>query len=210
MEGLRLDRAKAIIECLLFASSDPLTPKVAAEIMGLDEKTARNLLLELKDFYDSQGRGIQVVEVAGGFQMATRPEYAAYVKELAKTPKYTPLSPAALETLAIIAYKQPITKSEIEHIRGVRIEGVLGTLLERGLVKEVGRKEAVGRPILYGTTDSFLKYLGLRDLSELPPLPTVPEPSESDGGRPEAVAVASDSAESARQADETASGAESE
>lgn len=185
MEGLRLDRAKAIVECLLFASSEPLAPKTAAEIMGLDEKTTRNLLLELKDFYDSQGRGIQVVEMAGGFQMATRPEYAAYVKELANTPKYAPLSPAALETLAIIAYKQPITKSEIEHIRGVRIEGVLGTLLERGLVRELGRKEAVGRPILYGTTDSFLKYLGLRDLSELPPLPATPETPEGGEGASE-------------------------
>jgi segregation and condensation protein B len=161
---------KAILEALLFVSHEPLTTDRAVAVLGVSRAEAIQGFRQLQQQYDRDERGLQVVEVAGGFRLATRPDYAPWVKRLEKIKPAPKLSRSALETLAIIAYKQPIVRSEIEQIRGVETSGVLRTLLERKLTRMVGRKEVPGRPIMYGTTKFFLEHFGLRDLSELPPL----------------------------------------
>lgn len=155
------------LECLLFVAHEPLSVKRLAEILELKEAEVEELLDMLSREYEKSGRGIQLVEVAGGYQVCTRPEFAAYVEKLYK-PQAQALSRAALETLAIIAYKQPITRAEVEQIRGVKVDGVINTLMEKGLLEEVGRKEGPGRPILYGTSNKFLQHFGLKSLDELP------------------------------------------
>ncbi len=170
-EGVSVGRVKAALEALLLVAPEPLTPKKAAAVLGLTEAQARTCLRLLADDYDRRESGLVVTEVAGGYRLLSRPEYGEFIAKLdpARTPP--PLSAAAVETLAIIAYRQPVTRVDVEAVRGVRCEGVLATLLERDLVAEVGRKEGPGRPILYGTTRRFLEYFGLKDISELPPLP---------------------------------------
>jgi segregation and condensation protein B len=137
-------------------------------------------LQHLGEDFDREGRGLQLVEVAGGFQLVTRPDYAPWIKRLDRARSVPKLSRSALESLAIIAYKQPIVRTDIEQIRGVETSSVLRTLLERKLVRMVGRKDSPGRPILYGTTKTFLQHFGLRDLSELPPLREFTELGESE------------------------------
>ncbi|KNZ70803.1 chromosome segregation and condensation protein ScpB [Thermincola ferriacetica] len=159
---------KAAIECLLFVAKEPLTPKNISQIIGIPEEDVKDLVFQLMKEYEREDRGIQVVEVAHGYQMCTKKQYADYIEKLYKPQTHYGLSRAALETLAIIAYKQPITRAEVEAIRGVKIDSSLGTLLDKNLVREVGRREGPGRPILFGTTPSFLRYFGLKDLSELP------------------------------------------
>ncbi|ABZ84444.1 segregation and condensation protein b [Heliomicrobium modesticaldum Ice1] len=161
-----------VIEALLFVSSDPLSVETIAEATGFAAEEVRELLAGLKAEYDDQERGWQLEEVAGGFRLSTRAEFAPYIERLLRTPQ-PGLSNAALETLAIIAYHQPVTRAEIEQIRGVKADRSLATLLGKGLIQEVGRKEALGRPILYGTTDSFLRHFGLRSLADLPKLEEV-------------------------------------
>ncbi|HYF80130.1 MAG TPA: SMC-Scp complex subunit ScpB [Symbiobacteriaceae bacterium] len=163
------NHGKAILEAILLASPEPLSVKRIAEVIGLDEKDARILVDDLKKEYSQPGRGLLLQELAGGYVLTTRPEYGEYVEKLL-APKGKGLSHAALETLAIVAYRQPITKAEIEGVRGVKVDRSIETLLERGLIREVGRKDGPGRPILYGTTKDFLTYFGLKDLSDLPPL----------------------------------------
>lgn len=158
---------KAILECLLFVSKEPLPLKTLAQITELPESDVQVVMEELTAEYSS-GRGITIQIVANGYQFCTRPEFAGYIEKLYKPQNSHGLSKAALETLAIIAYKQPITRAEVEAIRGVKVDSSIGTLVEKNLVREVGRKEGPGRPILFGTTPSFLKYFGLRDLTELP------------------------------------------
>jgi segregation and condensation protein B len=162
------NKVRGIIEALVFASSEPVRLREIAEILGIHEYTVRDLLDDLMSEYSQNQRGIQITQVAGGYQFATNPAYADFIKKMKKTPRHTPLSQAALETLAIIAYKQPVTRAEIEALRGVSVDSSLNTLLERGLIEEKGRKDGPGRPILYATTGNFLKYFGLTDLSELP------------------------------------------
>ena len=140
----------------------------------------RQSLQHLGEDFDREGRGLQLVEVAGGFQLVTRPDYAPWIKRLDRAKSVPKLSRSALESLAIIAYKQPIVRTDIEQIRGVETSTVLRTLLERKLVRMVGRKDSPGRPILYGTTKTFLQHFGLRDLSELPPLREFTELGESE------------------------------
>lgn len=162
------DDLKGIVEALIFASPEPLTPTMLAKL--LDGEPAERIaaaLEALKQDYARPG-GLQLVEVAGGYQIVTRPEFHEWVRRLFHEQAKQRLSVAALETLAIIAYKQPITAAEIAELRGVNTTAVLGTLLERRLIKVVGRKKVVGRPFLYGTTNEFLNQFGLRDLSELP------------------------------------------
>jgi segregation and condensation protein B len=161
-------QAKATIEALIFAASEPIGVKMIAGITGIDEHTVKQLIMDLTHEYGQVDRGIQIVPVANGYQFCTNPECAVYLEKLQKTPRNVGLSQAAIETLAIIAYKQPVTKGEIEALRGVNIESPLNTLLEKQLVEEAGRKEVVGRPILYRTSHKFLKYFGLNNLSELP------------------------------------------
>ena len=163
------EEVRPILECLLFASTEPLSIKQLGRIIpSADAKTLRRAILDLQVEYDQQGRGLQIIEVAGGYQMATRRRFASYILQLNRNKKRSPLSTPALETLAIIAYKQPIIRAEIEAIRGVDSSGVIHSLVELNLVKIVGTKETPGRPPMYGTTEEFLKVFGLKRLSDLP------------------------------------------
>ena len=162
--------AKSIIEALLFISADPLTSDTLTKILELDKKEIERLMGELINEYQLKNAGIFIAEIAGGVQMVTNPVCAPWIKKLLAADISTRITQQSLETLAIISYKQPITKAEIEAIRGVNSDGVVKTLLERRLVKILGRKEAPGRPLMYGTTKEFLQQFGLRDLSELPTL----------------------------------------
>jgi segregation and condensation protein B len=159
---------KPILEALIFASPEPLTPKAIMKLLENEPKEdVLAALDELRRDYDRPG-GLQLVEVAGGYQIVTRPELHEWVRRLFSERTTQKLSVQALETLAVIAYKQPITALEVMEIRGVNTAGVLNTLLERHLVKIVGRKQVVGRPFLYATTKEFLIRFGLNDISELP------------------------------------------
>ncbi|WP_313798559.1 SMC-Scp complex subunit ScpB [Cytobacillus sp.] len=164
---------KGIVESLLFAAGDEgLTLKQVALVLEVDELQAEEIIKELmEDYRKDDMRGITVIELAGTFQLATKKENSAYLKRLVVTPQASTLSQAALETLAIIAYKQPITRAEIEEIRGVKTERPIHTLMAKALIKEVGRAEGSGRAYLYGTTKEFLDYFGLKKIEELPPLP---------------------------------------
>lgn len=155
------------LECLLFVATEPVPMKTLVEVLREDEECLQNALRLLEERL--QESGLQVVQVAGGYQLSTRPEFAEVVARYLQ-PQPTKLSRAAPETVAIIAYRQPITLPEIEAIRGVQSEGVVRTLLQRGLIQEVGRKQTAGRPVLYGTTPQFLHYFGLNSLEELPEL----------------------------------------
>jgi segregation and condensation protein B len=162
------DDLKPIIEALIFASPEPLAAKTLFKLLESEPKEdVEAALAALKVDYDRPG-GLQMVEVAGGYQIVTRPELHEWVRRLFHERTTQKLSVQALETLAVIAYKQPITAPEITEIRGVNTSGVLGTLLERRLVKIVGRKQVVGRPFMYATTREFLDRFGLNDLSDLP------------------------------------------
>ena len=160
---------RAVLEALIFASPHPLTPREIGQVVGgVPKPVWRAALDEIRADYARDGRGLQLVDVAGGWQITTRPEYNDWIRELLDPKSPTRLSIQALETLAVIAYKQPVTLPEIIELRGVKSGGVLKTLLEKRLIRIVGRKEVVGRHILYGTTRQFLMHFGLRDLAELP------------------------------------------
>jgi segregation and condensation protein B len=166
----RLDQSqlKSIIEALVFASPEPLTPKMLFKLLSDEPKEDVSAAIEaLKQDYGSRG-GLHLVEVAGGYQITTRPEFHDWVRRLFHERTTQKLSVQSLETLSVIAYKQPITAAEVGEIRGVNTVGVLGTLLERHLIKIVGRKNVIGRPFLYGTTKEFLIRFGLKDLNDLP------------------------------------------
>ncbi|WP_027417256.1 SMC-Scp complex subunit ScpB [Aneurinibacillus terranovensis] len=174
-----VERLKAIVEGLLFVAGDQgIEVKQLAAVLSLDADEVIALMDEIKRDYIEQNRGLQIVEIAQAYHFTTRPEFAEYFEKLAQTPSHATLSQAALETLAIIAYKQPITRMEIEEIRGVKCEHAISTLSGKHLIRETGRAEAVGRPILYGTTKEFLEYFGLRSLDELPPAPEFPVEEE--------------------------------
>lgn len=159
---------RAIVEALVFASPEPVTMKTLAKLLdGESPDDIAAAIEELKQVYSRPG-GLQLVEVAGGWEIVTRPELSEWVRRLFHERTTQKLSVAALETLAVIAYRQPVTAPEITDIRGVNAAGVLGTLMERKLVKIVGRKAVVGRPFLYGTTREFLERFGLNDLADLP------------------------------------------
>jgi segregation and condensation protein B len=182
--------AKAVLEAMLFIAGEPLGLDALKKLVELDKPRMDQLLKELVNEYSLRNAGILIVEVAEGYQMVTNPACSPYVRKLISTAVPKRLSPSSLETIAIIAYKQPIIKAEIEAIRGVNSDGVIKTLLERRLIKILGRKEAPGRPLMYGTTHEFLQYFGLKDLSELPTLkelneidiPELPEELPDDPG----------------------------
>ncbi|USK73300.1 SMC-Scp complex subunit ScpB [Peribacillus frigoritolerans] len=162
---------KGILEALLFAAGDEgLSVKQIASVLEITEYQATDIVESLKEEYVSDVRGIQVIEIAGVYQMTTKKEHSDYLKRLVETSSTQGLSQAALETLAIIAYKQPITRAEIDEIRGVKTERPIHTLVTKVLIKEVGRAEGSGRAYLYGTTKEFLDYFGLNSIDELPPL----------------------------------------
>jgi segregation and condensation protein B len=163
---------KGIAESLLFAAGDEgLSLKQIAHVLEVEENQAREIMDSLMEDYNTSSRGIMAVELAGTFQLVTKKEFSPYLKKLVESPSAASLSQAALETLAIIAYRQPITRTEIEEIRGVKTERPLHTLSAKALIKEVGRADGTGRAYLYGTTKEFLDYFGLKSIEELPPLP---------------------------------------
>jgi len=164
------EQQKMTIEALLFLSEEPVSTERMAVVLSITVQEAEELVRALQqELYDSK-RGLQIFEAAGGYQMGTLPELAPHLEKAFSEEVSSYLSTAALEALAIIAYKQPVTRIEVESIRGVRCEHILENLTKRKLIKSLGRKEGPGRPLLYGTTDDFLKYFGLTDLSDLPQL----------------------------------------
>jgi segregation and condensation protein B len=194
---------QAALEALLFSSDQPLPLTLLAESLDVPPDQVAEALRELEASCTARGAGVQLREIAGGHLLVTAPEHAEWVGRLLRGKKRMRLSRAALETMAIIAYKQPVTKSEVEAIRGVDSSAVLTTLLERTLVTIRGRSKVVGRPLLYGTTQEFLDYFGLRDLSELPrpeelrALVAAREPEQLDMMELEAPAAALDPATAA-------------
>jgi segregation and condensation protein B len=162
-------RLTQIVEALLFASDAPLSAGDIALIdERLDEDTVEAVVAQLREEYESQERAFTIIDIAGGYQLMTRPEFAPYLERFDTVPQQTRLSAPALEVLAVIAYRQPIGRNEIEEIRGVGSSGVLKTLQDRNLIDVVGRSEGLGRPLLYGTTSKFLEHFGFRSLEDLP------------------------------------------
>ena len=170
-DGLSEQELKGIIEALLFVSREPLLlDKVTTVLAGPPKVAVHNAVKALQQDYDQEGRGLRIAELAGGYVMITRPDCAPWITKLNTVKASVKVSRSALETLAIIAYKQPTMRAEIEQIRGVETSSVLRTLLDQKLIRIVGRKDIPGRPILYGTSKTFLQKFGLRDLRDLPPL----------------------------------------
>lgn len=160
---------KAVIEGLLLAvGEDGLSEKEIAKLLDISPREAVEAIEQLMEEYRVQGRGMQIVKVAQVYQLTTKPEHHRYLEQLATTPRHARLSRAALETLAIVAYRQPITRLQIDEIRGVKSDRLLQTLQRKGLLRVVGRAEGLGRPLLYGTTPAFLEYFGFNHLEELP------------------------------------------
>lgn len=168
---MKLNESIAIIEAVLFAHGDPITPEKLSEASGIDLETTVKLIDQLERRYNVQESGLQIIRLNDGFQITTRPEYSDYIKSALETRKQQPLSQAAMETLSIIAYNQPVTKSFIEQVRGIDSSSVVNTLVERDLLEEAGRLDLPGRPVAYRTTDTFLRCFGISSLKELPPLP---------------------------------------
>lgn len=176
-------RLRAVVESLLFAADRPVPTGKMAEIINaacpgefsVDGHTIRREIDVLRKEYDEQRRAFQIEEIAGGFRMLTRPEYHQWVLALSSHRQQTRLSPAAVETLAIIAYKQPVSRATIEDIRGVQCGHIIRTLMEKRLVKVLGREEVPGRPLLYGTTREFLDHFGLKSIKELPTTEELPK-----------------------------------
>ncbi len=180
-EAIDARELKAILEAILFVSPEPVPVARLVSIVGTVSKAeVVQALGILAHDLDQDGRGIQLVQVAGGYRLVTKQEYGPWLKRMDKAKAAQKLSRSALESLAIIAYKQPLVRAEIEEIRGVETSGVLRTLCERKLVRIVGRKDVPGRPIMYGTTKFFLEHFGLQDLSQLPPLREFKELGESE------------------------------
>jgi len=165
---------RPVIEAILFAADRPLSvSRIADLIEGAPLGTVHEVVQEICRDYNSNGRPIMLREVAGGYRFYTRPQYAPWLRRLYNIKSDNRLSPAALETLAIVAYKQPITRAEVEAIRGVNVSGLLGTLLDRRLIKISGHDDTIGKPLLYRTTREFLTYFGLADIRDLPPISSV-------------------------------------
>lgn len=160
---------KSAVEALIFASEKPITVEQIKKVLGdLDASSVNRIVEELKNEYQTQNRGIQIVEIAGGFQMITSSNFAPFLKKLFKNRYSEKLSKPALESLAIIAYKQPLTKAEIESLRNVNVDGVMKSLVDKNLIRICGRKKVPGRPFVFGTTREFLEHFGLRSLQDLP------------------------------------------
>ena len=163
-------KLKSSIEALLFVSGEPLTLRDFSNTIEVSPKILKSVLDEMQKEYEEEKRGIKLISINGEYQLVTKAENSDYIQKLLRKNKRQSLSQASLESLAIISYKQPITRVDIDEIRGVKSESALQRLLEKDLIKEVGRLEVPGRPILYGTTDEFLRQFGLKELNELPSL----------------------------------------
>lgn len=175
MEQTQLDHLKGALEALLFVSEKPVTiDQLKDAIIGAGAHDLKEALNALRSDYETASKGIVLVEIAGGWQMLSNPLFAGYIREFYKTRHKEKLSRPSLETLAIIAYKQPVSRTDVEVLRGVNSDGVVMHLLNKGLIKIAGRKEVPGRPYVYGTTQQFLEYFGLRSLEDLPKLEDFP------------------------------------
>lgn len=191
----------ARLEAVLFLAKEPLASRKLAELADLADGTeARTLIRRLNRLYDAEGCAFRVYEVGGGYQMLTRPEFAPWLSRLHESPVEVRLSAPAMETLAVIAYRQPVLRAEIESIRGVQCGEILRQLMEQDLVRIVGRSEQLGRPFLYGTTRRFLQVFGLRRLDDLPPLDSL-RPVDAGGQSVGAVRVSAGDLAAERKAD---------
>ncbi|MDD5556762.1 MAG: SMC-Scp complex subunit ScpB [bacterium] len=190
---------KPIVEVLLFSAQEPLRPSEIRRILEgegqVTERMIRGAVEELREEYRAGGRSFTIAEVAGGFRLETLPDYGGWIRKLRAAPPRRRLSAPSLETLAIIAYRQPITRAEIEAIRGVNIDGVIENLLDRDLIETKGRKQAIGKPHLYGTSRKFLEHFGLARIEDLPQIdelrraagitaPAAAPPAEEGAGKP--------------------------
>jgi segregation and condensation protein B len=175
MDQTQIEYTKGVIEAILFVSDKPVTVEQFKQVLEeVSPSEIANVIKLLQDDYAQKVGGITVVEIAGGYQMLSNPSYASYIRNFYKTRTKEKLSRPSLETLAIVAYKQPVSRADIEIVRGVNSDGVMAHLLSKALVKIVGRKEVPGRPFLYGTTKEFLEYFGLKSLEDLPKLEEFP------------------------------------
>lgn len=176
------DEIFGAIEAILFASGTPVEVDRIVRALELDTATVTKCIDELVEEYNKPGTGIKIIRLNKNIQMCTNKEYGSYVRKVMDMKKNTPLSQAAMEVLAIVAYNQPVTKAFVEQVRGVDCSGVMGSLCVKGLVEEKGRLELPGRPLLYGTTDHFLRCFSIENLDGLPPLPEKPEEKVEDEG----------------------------
>ena len=165
---MEIKETQAAIEAILFTMGDSVELAQIAKALEQDTETTRKMIHRMMDFYREKDRGIQIIEIENSFQMCTKKEYYQYLIKIAMQPKKPVLTDVMLETLSIIAYKQPVTKAEIDKIRGVKCDHAVNKLIEYRLVTELGRLDAPGRPILFGTTEEFLRVFGVRSLEELP------------------------------------------
>lgn len=177
---MEIREIQAILESVLFAAGDAVDIEKLADIVDVDRRSLREILKKMMDDYNYERRGIHIIQLEDSYQMCTRGEYHDYVAMLAEPRRKQSLSNAAIEVLAIVAYKQPVTRSTIEHIRGVNCDYIVNRLIERNLIEEVGRLDAPGRPILFGTTQEFLRCFGIAALAELPDFETFGQ-SEEEG-----------------------------
>lgn len=161
------DHLTGALEAVLFTAGEPISVSEIAQLLQVEKPQVWELLANLSKQYEAANRGLMVREIAGGYQLVTKPEYYSLLAQL-ETNKEVKLTNAGMETLAIVAFKQPVTRAEMEAIRGVKVDGVVNTLLELGLIAEAGRKKSIGNPILYATTDKFLTVFGLKSLADLP------------------------------------------
>ncbi|CAB1248419.1 Segregation and condensation protein B [Ruminococcaceae bacterium BL-6] len=168
---MEIKKLQGAVEAVLFASGDPVSLDRIAEILELDRQTAGKIMQSVMDSFNAANGGLRIVRLDRDYQMCTRAEYGEIVRRALDLRRNTPLSQAAMEVLAVVAYHQPVTKAFVEQVRGVDCSGVLGSLSAKGLIEERGRLDLPGRPLLYGTTPVFLRCLNLSSLEELPPLP---------------------------------------
>ena len=167
---MKIEEMESVVEAVLFVCGKEVSLSDMAEVLNLDKATTRAVIRALSDKYEQQNRGIRIIEMDNTFQMCSAPEYFEYVAQITQSSRQSFLTPSLLETLSIIAYKQPVTKAQIEEIRGVSAEHAVNRLVERGLIAETGRLDAPGKPILFGTTKEFLRYFGLKSANDLPVL----------------------------------------
>lgn len=165
---MEIREIQSIIEAVLFAAGDPVELERLADIVDVDKRSLREILKKMMDSYNFERRGIHIIRMQDSYQMCTNGVYAEYIGRLAEPPRKQNLSNAALEVLSIVAYKQPVTRSTIEHIRGVNCDYIVNRLIERNFIEEKGRLEAPGRPILFGTTQHFMRAFGISELDKLP------------------------------------------
>lgn len=166
---------KAAVEAVLFANGDPVSAQRIADALELEAQDIENAITALIDDYSAEDRGITIIKLGNSYQMVSKKDYAAQIRKVMDLRRNTPLSQAALEVLAVVAYNQPVTKAFVEQVRGVDCSGVIGSLTAKGLIEECGRLELPGRPLLYGTTENFLRCFNVSGIEELPPLPKTEE-----------------------------------